>query len=239
MHAIHSRTPRDEPPLHPLDVPVWSSLSTLHAPLALAAGPARRYPKEIGPFIALPPGEHASAAELEALVDAQDEVFLLGQTISAPTGWLTDYLGDLLQMHCVEPPKLDRELAIQALTEPHHKRDVRELTALVYPHYFRSETMRLGRYFGIYERGRLAAMIGERMGTPAHRELSAVCTHPEFTGRGLARHLFAWLTLDLLAKGQQPFLHVAAQNKRAIDLYEQNGFTVRIEIPFYGLRRQA
>lgn len=224
--------------MHPLDVPVWSSLSTLHAPLALAAGPARRYPKEIGPFIALPPGEHASAANLEALVDAQDEVFLLGQAISAPEGWSTDYLGDLLQMHCITPPKLERTLDIQALTEPRHKRDVRELTALVYPHYFRSETMRLGRYFGIYEQGRLAAMIGERMGTPEHRELSAVCTHPDFTGRGLARHLFAWLTLDLLANGQQPFLHVAAQNKRAIDLYEQNGFAVRIEIPFYGLRRK-
>lgn len=223
--------------LHPLDTPIWSALTSLHAELAQRAGAACRYPREIAPFLGLPPGEPARAEDLEALVSPEDQVFLLGTVPEAPAGWTLDFLGQLLQMHCVKAPVLERSLPITPLTDIRQKRDVRDLTALVYPHYFRSETMRLGRYFGYYENGLLAAMIGERMGTREHREVSAVCTHPQFTGRGFARHLFAWLTLDLLAQGQQPFLHVAAQNKRAIDLYAQNGYEVRIEIPFYGLRR--
>jgi len=47
--------------------------------------------------------------------------------------------------------------------------------------------MELGRYFGVIENGRLAAMAGERMGMPGFREVSAVCTHPDFLGRGLAQ----------------------------------------------------
>jgi len=111
------------------------------------------------------------------------------------------------------------------------------LTALVYPHYFRPRTMDLGRYFGIYEGGRLAGMIGERLGTDDTREISAVCTHPDFTGRGLARRLMAMLTNDLLARGKQPFLHVSHENTRAKAMYLQLGFRVRIDIPFHGLHR--
>ena len=64
--------------------------------------------------------------------------------------------------------------------------DALALTALVYPHYFRPRTMELGRYFGMYVDGRLAAMVGERLGAPDMREMSAICTHPDFRGRGLA-----------------------------------------------------
>jgi len=97
--------------------------------------------------------------------------------------------------------------------------------------------MELGRYFGILEAGRLSAMIGERMGFPGHREISAVCTHPEAAGRGLARQLLALLTNDLLERGEAPFLHVSPDNTRALTLYEQNGYRRRKALPFFALRR--
>jgi predicted GNAT family acetyltransferase len=81
-------------------------------------------------------------------------------------------------------------------------------------------------------------MIGERMGMPGYREISAVCTHPDFTGRGLARRLLAFLTGDLAARGDTPFLHVSPGNQRAERLYEQNGFRIRTAIAFGSLRRQ-
>ena len=111
------------------------------------------------------------------------------------------------------------------------------LTALVYPHYFRARTMELGRYFGIYLDGRLAAMIGERLGTDGHTELSAICTHPDFTGRGFARRLTAWLGNDVLAQGRMPFLHVSHENARAKALYQRMGFRLRRDIGFWSLRR--
>ena len=111
------------------------------------------------------------------------------------------------------------------------------LTALVYPHYFRERTLELGRYIGIRVGGRLAAMAGERLGTPLHREMSAICTHPDFNGAGHARRLTAQLTNDTLASGRGPFLHVSPRNERARALYERLGYRLRRTIPFWSLRR--
>jgi predicted GNAT family acetyltransferase len=120
-----------------------------------------------------------------------------------------------------------------------HRADVLALTARVYPHYFRERTMELGRYFGIYQDGRLAAMIGERLGTDAHQEMSAICTDPDFNGRGYARRLTALLTNDVLARGRTPFLHVSHANSRAKQLYERIGYRHRRDIGFWSLRRSA
>ena len=118
-----------------------------------------------------------------------------------------------------------------------HREDVLALTALVYPHYFRPRTMDLGRYFGIYRDGRLAAIIGERLGMDDMREMSAICTHPDYLGRGYARRLTALLTNDTLARGHLPFLHVSQKNLRAKQLYERMGYRLRRTIPFWSLRR--
>jgi predicted GNAT family acetyltransferase len=109
----------------------------------------------------------------------------------------------------------------------------------VYPHYFRPRTVDLGRYFGVFDGDLLVAMIGERMGMPGYREISAVCTHPDFTGRGLARRLLAFLARDIAVRGDTPFLHVSPANQRAVRLYEQNGFSTRITIRFAALRAPA
>lgn len=82
----------------------------------------------------------------------------------------------------------------------HRCGQVLALTALVYPHYFRERTMQMGRYLGVFENGRLAAMIGERLGIIDTREMSAICTHPDFAGRGHARHLTAMLANDTRAR---------------------------------------
>ena len=103
----------------------------------------------------------------------------------------------LTQMICTEAIAVIDGPEIIELTEA-HRADVLALTALVYPHYFRPHTMDLGRYFGIYQSDRLAAIIGERLGTDAFQEMSAICTHPDFNGRNYARRLTAMLTNDTL-----------------------------------------
>lgn len=118
-----------------------------------------------------------------------------------------------------------------------HRDDVLALTALVYPHYFRPRTMEMGRYFGMYVDGQLAAIVGERMAPGAWQEVSAVCTHPDFLGRGYARRLLALLTNDILAQGRTPFLHVSHENRRAKGLYEQMGYRTRTDIDFWAARR--
>jgi predicted GNAT family acetyltransferase len=60
-----------------------------------------------------------------------------------------------------------------------------DLTAATEPDPFMSQTIHMGSYFGIRASdGRLVAMVGERLQSTAFAEISAMCTLPEFRGRG-------------------------------------------------------
>lgn len=221
---------------HPLDNPIWESLASRHRALALRHSDVARYPPEVAPFLGVPGDGVDAAASLESLVPGGDTVLLLGRTPAQADGWRLQQLALLAQMVCPAPVAEVDGPDLVELTET-HRADVLALTALVYPHYFRPRTVELGRYFGIYQDGRLAAMIGERMGMDDHTEISAVCTHPDFNGRSYARRLLAWLTNDILRRGLTPFLHVSHDNRRAKDLYLQNGYRLRRDIAFWSLRR--
>jgi GNAT superfamily N-acetyltransferase len=60
----------------------------------------------------------------------------------------------------------------------------------------------MGSYFVIRASdGRLVAMAGEKLQASAFAEISAVCTHPEFRGRGYASDLTTFLAVQILAAG--------------------------------------
>ena len=221
---------------NPLDNPFWSALQSRHAHLALSADGVARYPAEYAPFLGV--AEHGRTADeaLSRLVAPGESLYLLGVTPQAPAGWTLLPLGPLAQMVCDAPLEVVDGPDI-VLLDATHREDVLALTALVYPHYFRARTMEMGRYFGIYDGEQLAAIIGERLGTDQHVEMSAICTHPDHLGRGLASRLTAFLTNDTLARGATPFLHVSPANTRAKALYERLGYRLRAEVPFFALRR--
>ena len=220
--------------MNPLDNPIHASLETLHAGFARRAGNGLRYPADVAPFFGVARAGDDAGEAIATLLAPGETVLLLG---IAPLSVRNATLGafpELAQMVCDAPLEPVDGPVIQSLGDA-QRQDVLDLVALVYPHYFRPRTMEMGRYFGIYQQGRLAAMIGERMGTPNAREISAVCTHPDFLGRGYARRLMAFLTNDLLASGLQPFLHVSHENLRAKRMYERQGFRVRRNIGFWSL----
>jgi predicted GNAT family acetyltransferase len=95
----------------------------------------------------------------------------------------------------------------------------------------------MGEFWGIRIDGRLASMAGERMRPPGHTEVSGVCTHPDFRGRGLARRLSAYVTARILARGERPFLHAWKTNEAAIGLYERLGYAVTDEVHVAFIRR--
>ena len=159
---------------------------------------------------------------LRRLVAPEEWVSLLGVVPTLPPGWQLQAFRPLAQMVCDAPLAPTQGPEIVPLGDA-HREDVLALTALVYPHYFRPRTMDLGRYFGIYREGRLAAMIGERLGDDSHREMSAICTHPDFHGLGYAGHLTTWRTNDPLAHGHHRFLHGRYENRRALGLYARRG----------------
>ena len=222
----------------PLDNPFWSALQSRHRHLAQCSGEAARYPPEYAPFLGVAHAD-VNAAALAALVQPGESVYLIGVAPAhMPDDWALEAFRPLGQMICAKPiPVIDGPEAVE-LSQA-HRADVLALTALVYPHYFRERTVELGRYFGIYENGRLAAMVGERLGMDGYQEMSAICTHPDFSGRGYARRLTALLTNDNLERGRTAFLHVSHENPRALGLYEHLGYAHRRDIGFWSLHKRA
>jgi ribosomal protein S18 acetylase RimI-like enzyme len=219
-----------------LDNPFWSSLCTRHRDIALRNGEAARYPAEFAPFLGVAHADVDFAESVAPLVSPGESVYLIGVAPAVPPGWELEAFRPLAQMVSSAPLEPVDGPGIIPLSE-RHRADVLALTALVYPHYFRPRTMDMGRYFGIYQDGRLAAIIGERLGTETYTEMSAICTHPDFLGRGYARRLTAMLTNDTLERGRIPFLHVSHENTRAKQLYEHIGFRHRRDVGFWSLRR--
>lgn len=211
---------------HVLDNPLWSSLTSMHASLAIGGEGALRYPADVVPFVAV---ERDGLPLREGLIEPGETWFAVGPR-SANAG--VEDLGEILQMVCAVPPPVPEGPLIASLDGSVDRGAVLELAALVYPHYFRPRTPALGRYWGIRLQGTLAAMVGERMGMPGYREISAVCTHPDFVGRGLARRLLLYAANEIAREGAIPFLHVSPTNDRAVKLYQQNGFVVRRGLPF-------
>lgn len=213
-----------------LDNPIWHSLRTEHAALALGDGRARRYPSHIGPLSGVPAHGEENFAALGALAPEDVVVLFSVEPICAPEGWT-----ELRRFEVVQMVRLDRPAAPEPAK--FDKGGMRRLTAddapamvalaeLTEPGPFRLRTLELGGFYGIFEGERLVAMAGRRMHLPGLIEVSAVCTHPEARGRGYARLLMERVIAEIESEGKTAFLH-SLEGNPAIRIYERLGFRWR------------
>jgi len=221
-----------------LNNPVWWSLTSRHATLSRRNGDAARYPVDVAPFGAAGRFDASATEQLAALVEPGETVLFVGPAPEFGAGWRVELLEHIAQMVCAGPLAVADGPEVVAL-DSSHTEDVLDLTARVYPHYFRPRTVDMGRYFGIYDGSKLAAITGERMRFDGHTELSAICTDPAYLGRRFAQRLVALLTNDLLDRGDVPFLHVSHRNARAKALYEFLGYRWRCDIALTSAQRMA
>jgi ribosomal protein S18 acetylase RimI-like enzyme len=211
-----------------LDHPIWHSLTTTHAHLALGTSLARRYPPEIGPLAALREPTPEAYAELAALTPAGDVVVLfLDEKPTTPIGWELVRDGRLVQMLCPVAPDVPATDHPLIPLSPFDFPEMVDLAKLTEPGPFRALTAELGSFLGIRVDGRLAAMAGERLAPTGFTEVSAVCTHPEFRGRGYAQALVAESTRNIHATGRMPFLTSFEHNASAVRVYQRLGFSIR------------
>lgn len=214
---------------HPLDRPAWTALRTRQRALARGEGGALRYVGDHAIFAATADHEPASLAALGALIAATGPAIVLQKNPLPPVPgtrvekhrmgvqMVAETLSGLGAMDFVELGDADAPemLALATLTEPGP---------------FFARTHRLGAFIGIRDAGRLVAMAGERMKPDGFTEVSGVCTHPEWRGRGYAGGLMRVVAARIAARGETPFLHAYADNRGAIALYESLGFRLRCAV---------
>lgn len=219
-----------------LDDPAWHALTTDHAGLGQRNGAAVRYRAELSPIGGLERYDAEAFAELRPLVAPEEAVGLVSATqYEVPAGWEVLQAVPVFQMVC-EAPQAAPDIAPVQLAAADAD-EALELATATEPGPFRAGTLGMGRYFGLRsEDGRLMAMTGERMRLGQLTEVSAVCTWPEFRGRGLAKALVSYVSALIVAEGRMPFLHVKAENAAAIALYEKLGFAVRKQLAFTVVR---
>ncbi len=196
--------------------------------MAQGNGLAKRFPTDVAPFGGLIDQSPAAYQALEEILPGAVTALALDAEPILPSNWEMVHSGEMYQMICESPVHLDERQIFRELT----KADVPEmlaLTKLTEPGPFLPRTIELGAYLGIHDAGSLVAMAGERLHLTGFNEISAVCTHPHYRGRGYGNALMSVLISRITRRGEIPFLHVRTENA-AIRLYEKLGFKVRAQL---------
>jgi len=227
----------------PLDRPVWSSLATAHRDLSIGDDLARRYDPEVNRFISARDDSADALAAMVRLVRPGEPAYVLQvPEIHIPAGLAACKQAMCVQMVAQSPVAAADDVGEAAVILALGEADAAEMLALATltePGPFLRGTHRMGNFFGIRIDGRLAAMAGERFRFPGYTEVSGVCTHPDFRGRGLASRLSRQVMADIAARGDTPFLHAWKSNHVAIALYERLGFRWRSDVHVAVLERRS
>ena len=214
--------------MHPLDRPIWNALTGPQANLAESAGSARRFPPAVTALGALAEVNDAGYASLASLQRPGEATALFLETPSKPpAGWKVIRDLPLSQMVYQGRQPAKRSVSFIELGTP-DEAEMLALAKLTEPGPFGTRTRELGDFVGIRnEAGKLISMAGVRLHVPGFTEVSAVCTHPDHLGKGYAAGLMSEIMARIRKRGETPFLHVRADNARAIQIYERLGFRQR------------
>jgi GNAT superfamily N-acetyltransferase len=220
-----------------LDNIFWNCLSGPHARFATGTGRVRRYAPGFSPIIGAEDAHHPDFAALEAVCPPGEPIYIDVWSGAAPRGWEIEKDARMVKM-IWDGPLPDGDPAPDAvLLESAHATEAVALTQLTNPGPFGIRTPELGDYFGYFENDRLIAMAGERTCAQGLREVSGICTHPDFQGRGLARKLTLKLVSRHQQRGLRTFLHVMTHNTGARHLYAKMGFRDYLETTVRVIRR--
>jgi ribosomal protein S18 acetylase RimI-like enzyme len=210
-----------------LDNPIWHALTSGNKHLARGGEAARCFQEGISPFVGLRDFCAESFEELAQIAPPGVIGIVTAPYVDIPAGWNVLQRERIIQMVCRKRPAQSGD---DERIRPLDNADVPamlELTALTRPGPFMNNTIRFGSFHGIREGQRLAAMTGRRFHVDGFIEVSAVCTHPDFTGRGYGSRLLKDQMQRIYRDNATPYLHVRENNTGAIRLYETLGFETR------------
>jgi ribosomal protein S18 acetylase RimI-like enzyme len=223
---------------HLLESPAWHALNSGNQDLAFGNDKVKFFAKELSPFVGL---AENTPENFQVLYDTRPQIepalFMTPVEISIPEQWEVLHLVKAIQMISENtPPAIEATSELVPLTDVHISQML-ELTKLTNPGPFSERTIDFGHYRGIFEGDQLAAMAGQRLHAGNYAEISAVCTHPDHTSKGYAKQLLMYHIERIRAASKIPYLHVRADNARAIKVYESLGFVKSRDMYFYVLKK--
>jgi ribosomal protein S18 acetylase RimI-like enzyme len=218
-----------------LDNPVWHSLNETHKEFSLIYDNLKCYQADYCPF-----GGYENSSGISKSIDEYakliDNFFIVGEKPGYSQSLTLKKELICSQMLIEQSIDADISEEIVNLKEGRDK-ELFDLVNLVQPGYFKSKTMLLGDYYGIFKNGVLVSVTGERMKMNDFTEVSAVVTHPDHTGKGYAKQLIAYTVNKIFDENKIPYLHVAETNTGAINLYHKLGFVIRRNISFWNFQK--
>ncbi len=219
--------------------PVYYALLSGDRHLSFGNEQVKYFDEQVSPFAGFEQ-EYADGFSIlyELLPPGRKILYATPSFISEPAGWqLQHEIKGLQFVYEAGKPMKTEFPDLKPLTEIHLEQMV-QLAKLTKPGPFGLRTIEFGYYFGVFEKEKLVAMTGQRLHVQNFTEISAVCTHPEHTGKGYAYTLLQHQLQLILQQDQQPFLHVREDNKRAITLYQRLGFSISRSMNFYFMKRE-
>jgi ribosomal protein S18 acetylase RimI-like enzyme len=214
-----------------LDNVPWAALTGPQKHFGEFHGRAARFRPDVSPFTAMDDTTDPAAwADLAALIGPGKDLFVAGPRVIPPAGW--ERVGGMPGVQMVDAGVAGADDPAAVRLGDADLPEILDLVRRTGPGPFAERTIELGAYLGIRDGGRLVAMAGERLKVPGWTEVSAVCTDPDFRGRGLAARLIRAVVAGIQGRGERPCLHAASVNTGAIKLYERLGFAVRTPVIF-------
>lgn len=216
-----------------LDNPVWYSLSNKESRFNAGNDQVKYFQQDVAPFLSANNWDKADQEMMREVLPADRKFYvLIPRQIQIPQGFDVHYTTPIYQMVCHRfQPFLQKNIVITPLV----KKDIPAMIDLAWrtkPGPYLERTIEFGPYISIKHEEKIASMAGERMHLEGMTEVSAVCTEPEHLGKGYASHLMSIICEQIIARGETPFLHVRADNDRAIKAYERLGFSIRSDVFF-------
>ena len=204
--------------------PVWYSLKETHEKYAVEFNGVQFYNPDVctfGSFL----DETKTAKASNNYLKTSDKFFFVSENQTPIIDGTSVYLekktdGCQMVLNKLQDVLITEEIVLLDKT---YIDEIYDLIWLVMPGYYKKRTFELGKYFGVFKNGKLVSIAGQRMQTNHFIEVSAVVTHPNYTGKGLAKQLVFYVTKEILKENKTPILHTNKGNF-AISIYEKLGY---------------